>query len=238
MMTEAGKITLISGGARGIGAAIAAHLASQGGRVIAADRDIESVKAPDGVRLAQCDVSQEDEVLALVNEIGETEGRLDGLVCNAGFMIRKPIRDLRLDEWRSMIDSHLTSAFLLVRGTEDLLRAAKGAVITMASTRAHMSEPDTESYAASKGGLLALTHALAISLGPDVRVNCISPGWINTKEEKLSAEDNTQHPTGRVGTASDIATLAGFLLGADARFITGAEFIVDGGMTRKMIYVE
>ncbi len=237
-MTEAGKIILISGGARGIGAAIAAHLAGHGNRVIAADRDIADIKAPEGVRLVAADVSQEDTVLALVNEIREAGGRLDGLVCNAGFMIRKPIRDLRLDEWRSMLDTHLTSAFLLVRAAADLLRASKGAILTIGSTRAHMSEPDTESYAAAKGGLLSLTHALAISLGPEVRVNCISPGWINSKDETLSAEDHAQHPAGRVGTTADIAKLAGFLLGPDAGFITGAEFIADGGMTKKMIYAK
>jgi NAD(P)-dependent dehydrogenase (short-subunit alcohol dehydrogenase family) len=236
-MSTRGPVTLISGGARGIGAAIAARLASSGGRVVAADRAIAGVEAPEGVRLVAADVSQEDDVLALVNEIRETEGRLDGLVCNAGFMIRKPIADLRLDEWRSVIDTHLTSAFLLTRAAEDLLRAAKGAIITIASTRAHMSEPHTESYSAAKGGLLGLTHALALSLGPEVRVNCISPGWIDTRRESLSAADHAQHPAGRVGRTEDIANLAAFLLGPEAGFITGAEFIADGGMSRKMIYV-
>jgi hypothetical protein len=99
-----------------------------------------------------------------------------------------------------------------------------------------MSEPNTEAYAASKGGLVALTHALAISLGPDVRVNCISPGWIRTKGPQPTAEEHAFHPAGRVGTPEDIAALAAFLLGPDSRFITGAEFIVDGGVTRKMIY--
>jgi len=121
---------------------------------------------------------------------------------------------------------------------EKMLRAAKGAILTIASTRAHMSEPHTESYAASKCGILALTHALAISLGPDIRANVISPGWINTKPASLSHEDHAQHPAGRAGTVEDIASLAAFLLGPDSGFITGAEFVVDGGMTRKMIYAE
>ncbi len=108
----------------------------------------------------------------------------------------------------------------------------------MASTRAHMSEPDTESYSASKGGLLALTHALAVSLGPSVRVNCISPGWIDTHDSTLSPEDHGQHPAGRVGRPDDIASMAAWLLEPANAFITGAEFIIDGGMTRKMIYVE
>jgi hypothetical protein len=101
-----------------------------------------------------------------------------------------------------------------------------------------MSEPNTESYAASKGGLLALTHALAISLGPDVRVNCISPGWIDTQHYRIRPEDHAQHPAGRVGGVEDVASLAAYLLGPDSAFITGQEFILDGGMTRKMIYAE
>jgi len=108
-----------------------------------------------------------------------------------------------------------------------------------------MSEPDTESYSASKGGIVALTHALAISLGPDVRVNCVSPGWINTTIEtgrKLGAlrkKDNAQHPAGRVGEPEDVAELVAFLLDRErSGFITGAHFVIDGGMTRKMIYEE
>ena len=110
--------------------------------------------------------------------------------------------------------------------------------MTIASTRAHMSEPHTEAYSASKGGLVALTHALAISLGPAVRVNCISPGWIFTKGEKPRPEDHAFHPAGRVGVPGDIAALAAWLLGPDSAFVTGTEFVVDGGMTRKMIYPE
>jgi NAD(P)-dependent dehydrogenase (short-subunit alcohol dehydrogenase family) len=119
-----------------------------------------------------------------------------------------------------------------------MLRASRGAVVTIASTRAHMSEPNTESYAASKGGLVALTHALALSLGPEVRVSCISPGWILTKGPAPSPEDHAQHPAGRIGTAEDVASLAAWLLGEESGFVTGAEFVMDGGMTRKMIYNE
>jgi NAD(P)-dependent dehydrogenase (short-subunit alcohol dehydrogenase family) len=105
-----------------------------------------------------------------------------------------------------------------------------------------MSEPNTESYSASKGGIVALTHALAVSLAPDVRVNCISPGWIvvsREEEQKLRRKDHLQHPAGRVGKPQDIAELVAFLVDRDrAGFITGANFVVDGGMTRKMIYEE
>jgi hypothetical protein len=157
-------------------------------------------------------------------------------------MVRKALRQLTLSEWHTVLDTNLTAAFLFARAAEKPLRASRGAIVAIASTRALMSEPSTESYAASKGGLVALTHALAISLAPEVRVNCISPGWIvvrREEEEKLRRKDHLQHPAGRVGCPEDIAEMAAFLLDRDrAGFVTGANFVVDGGMTRKMIYEE
>jgi NAD(P)-dependent dehydrogenase (short-subunit alcohol dehydrogenase family) len=115
--------------------------------------------------------------------------------------------------------------------------------VNIASTRALQSEPHTEAYAAAKGGVVALTHALAMSLGPELRVNCISPGWIDVRDlqsdavpEALRPEDHAQHPVGRVGHAGDVASLTAYLLGPGAGFITGQNFVVDGGMTRKMMY--
>ena len=232
---EVERVALVSGGAKGIGAGIAARLADDGWRVIVADRDPAGA-VPAGGRYVVCDVGDEAAVSALVDSITATEQRLDALICNAGFMIRKPVAALLLAEWSAVLTTNLTSTFLLVREAEALLRAARGAVVTIASSRARMSEPDTESYAASKGGLVALTHALAISLGPDVRVNCISPGWIRTKGPEPTAEEHAFHPAGRVGRVEDIAGLAAFLVGPESGFITGAEFVVDGGVTRKMIY--
>lgn len=237
-MTQPASVILISGGGRGIGRGIAARLAGQGWRIVIADRDPPPETLAFAHRFVQADVSDEAAVKRLVDGVAATEGRLDALVCNAGFMIRKPLEELSLDEWNSVIGTNLTSSFLLVRATAKLLRAAKGSIVTIASTRAHQSEPNTESYAASKGGILALTHALAVSLGPDIRVNCISPGWIDTQGGSLSAEDHAQHPAGRVGRVEDIASLVAWLVGPESGFVTGSEFIVDGGMTRKMIYAE
>jgi NAD(P)-dependent dehydrogenase (short-subunit alcohol dehydrogenase family) len=139
-----------------------------------------------------------------------------------------------------VLDVNLTAAFLFARAAEKALRRGNGAMVLIASTRALMSEPNTEAYSASKGGLFALTHALAMSLAPDVRVNCVSPGWIRTKDYgALRKKDHMQHPAGRVGRPEDIAETVAFLLDSGrSGFITAANFVVDGGMTRKMIYEE
>jgi NAD(P)-dependent dehydrogenase (short-subunit alcohol dehydrogenase family) len=241
------RVAIVTGAAHGIGRTIAQHLLEQGWRIGAVDLPKSGLarRFPPRQRNAlaiEGDVGDEQSTRHAVQSIVDRFGRLDAVVSNAGVMVRKPLRQLTLADWRMVIDTNLTATFLLARAAEKHLRAANGAIVTIASTRALMSEPDTESYAASKGGLVALTHALAISLGPYVRVNCISPGWIATTFEgadKLRRKDHLQHPAGRVGRPEDIAQMVAYLLDAErAGFITGANFIVDGGMTRKMIYEE
>jgi NAD(P)-dependent dehydrogenase (short-subunit alcohol dehydrogenase family) len=229
-------VALVTGAAHGIGLGVAKRLLRDGYRVVIADRREEAPAIE--ARYVRTDVSDEAAVKALIEGIAAQEGQLDALVCNAGFIVHKPIAELSLAEWNGVLATNLTSTFLLVKKAETMLRAAKGRVVTVASTRAHQSEKDTESYAATKGGLVALTHALAISLGPDVRVNCVAPGWIDIGGEPPRPEDHAQHPVGRVGRTDDTAGMIAWLLGSESGFVTGAEFIIDGGMTRKMIYVE
>jgi NAD(P)-dependent dehydrogenase (short-subunit alcohol dehydrogenase family) len=245
MARPARPVALVTGAANGIGRAIALHLLDAGWCVAAVD--LPKTRLAQHFRgwarsaaTIEGDAADEDTVRGAVRTTIERFGRLDAAVCNAGIMIRRPIRRLTLDDWRRVIDTNLTATFLLARAAERALRASKGSIVTIASTRALMSEPNTESYSASKGGLLALTQALAINLGPDVRVNCVSPGWIVTNpDQKLRRKDHLQHPVGRVGWPQDIAEMVAFLLdGKRAGFITGANFILDGGMTRKMIYEE
>ncbi len=229
------RTAFITGAAGGIGRALARRFRADGYVVVLADvnPDVESFAAELGGRSEVIDVGDE----AAVNGAIARLTRLDVLICNAGISANGKLASLTLTDWNRVLTTNLTSAFLLARAAAPLLRATRGSIITIASTRAHMSEPDTEAYSASKGGLLALTHSLAASLGPEARVNCISPGWINTRGTPLSAADHAQHPAGRVGIPEEIAAMAAFLAGPESGFITGAEFVVDGGMTRKMIYV-
>jgi hypothetical protein len=244
-MASLKRVALVTGGANGIGRAICRHLLGSGWRVGIVDlADSGLVRHfPARARnlvLIEGDVREEETAARAVAAVADHFGRFDGLVSNAGIMIRKPLRALTLAEWHRVLDTNLTATFLLARAAEKALRKAHGGIVTIASTRATMSEPNTESYSASKGGIVALTHALAVSLGPDVRVNAVSPGWIETKDyAALRRKDHAQHPAGRVGKPQDVAELVAWLLdGERSGFVTGANFVIDGGMTRKMIYEE
>jgi NAD(P)-dependent dehydrogenase (short-subunit alcohol dehydrogenase family) len=226
------KFALVTGGAQGIGRGIARALSALGWQVAVAD-----VRRTSDFFFVRTDVSREPAARACVRAVAKRFARLDALVNNAG--IADPhtgsVEKLDLREWNRRLGTNLTGPFLMAKHAAPHLRRARGAIVNIASTRALQSEPDSEAYAAAKGGLVSLTHALAMSLGPEVRVNCVSPGWI--AHAPVSRKDHAQHPVGRVGRDEDIAALVAYLLSDAAGFITGQNFVVDGGMTKKMIYV-
>lgn len=247
-------VAIVTGGAQGIGKAITRQFLNDGMAVVIADSDHEAGDETrrefhelGPVMYVPCDVSDEQQVHQLIEKTVGQFQRLDVLVNNAGIGRFKPLEQTSLDDWNAVIGVNLTGSFLCARYAAGHLRKAHGNIVNIASTRALMSEPDTAAYSASKGGLLALTHSLAVSLGPAVRVNCISPGWIEVgdwKKQRVrtlpqhSEQDHLQHPAGRVGIPEDVAAMAAYLVSPAAGFITGANFVVDGGMTRKMIYQE
>lgn len=250
-----GKVILITGGAQGIGRGIAQAVLGAGGNVLIGDLDTSAGRAcmdewEMGPRAAfgRLDVSREASVMRWIAAAHKRFGRIDGLVNNAG--IADPhsgkLTELSLVNWNRYLASNLTGAFLCSKHALPGLSQTRGSIVNIASTRALQSEPDTEAYAASKGGLLALTHAMAISAGPEVRVNAILPGWIATDDWRkpaarrtpsLSRADHAQHPAGRVGSPIDVGALAVYLLSAASGFVTGQQIVIDGGMTVKMQYV-
>lgn len=245
------KNVCITGAGRGIGRGLSLYFLQAGYAVAALDADQQALKELQELAgtaaellIIPCDVSSQAEVKQAFKHISKSWDSLYGLINNAGISKFEPFETLTLDNWQQVLGINLTGPMLCSQAALPLLRKSRGAIVNIASTRAVMSEPDTEAYAASKGGLVALTHALAISLGPDVRVNCVSPGWIDVtglqhseqKGDKLTANDHSQHPAGRVGQAEDVARLAEFLLDPTNDFITGQNYLLDGGMTRKMIY--
>jgi NAD(P)-dependent dehydrogenase (short-subunit alcohol dehydrogenase family) len=247
-MSFANKIVVVTGAGRGIGFAVASLYAAHGAHVVVAEQNREAGEA--AVRAIAdaggtaffhpVDVSVPAEIEELMRTVRSRWNRLDILVNNAGISQWTSPYELAVEEWDRILNTNLRSVFLCSREAAKLMRqSGGGSIINIASTRAHMSEPHSEAYAASKGGILALTHALAVSLGPDrIRVNAISPGWIETGDyAALRPEDHHQHPAGRVGKPEDIARACLFLTGDGSDFVTGAELVIDGGMTRKMIYV-
>ena len=183
------------------------------------------------------DVSKPESIRRMIAETVAKTGHVDILINNAGIAGNTPFDKLSLADWDHVLNTNLRGAFLCSQEAARHMSNG-GAIVNMASTRATMSEPDWEAYAASKGGLLSLTHAMALSLAPKkITVNAISPGWIHTRNPKsLRKIDHSQHPAGRVGKPEDIARACLFLCHPENRFITGEQLVIDGGMTRKMIY--
>lgn len=250
------KVAIVSGGARGIGAAIAYRLGSEGAKIVLFDIDASAgtkrlemlrSKGITGIHV-HGDVASESDVSRCVRTAIETFERVDILVNNAGIGFSgKHLFEQTLEEWERIISVNLTGPYLFSKHSAKVMaELGGGVIINIASTRALQSEPNTEPYSASKGGLVALTHSLAASLAKHrIRVVAISPGWVDTsywqippKESSLTELDHGQHLTGRVGKPEDIAALVSFLASDEASWITGVNFIIDGGMSVKMLYLD
>lgn len=220
------KIVVITGGCQGIGCAIAEAFRKEGATICIIDK----VDNPYFVG----DVGKQEDLEAFVEKVIAEHGKIDVLVNNAmktcGGIDACGYADFVYAQQVGVVAPYyLTKLFLPYF-------AAGASILNISSSRDRMSQPNTESYTAAKGGIAALTHSLAVSLSGKVRVNSISPGWIDTTGATFAGADNTQHPAGRVGNPADIANMAVYLASGKAGFITGENICIDGGMTKQMIY--
>ncbi|MCM3705804.1 MULTISPECIES: SDR family NAD(P)-dependent oxidoreductase [Cytobacillus] len=242
-----GKTVIVTGAASGIGKSIAQSFAKKEANIVIADIDelngkqLEQHMNQTGMNslFIKTDVKKETEIKELITKSFEAFGAIDILINNAGISKFHSFFDLSVEMWEEVINTNLRSVFLCSREAAKLMKQGS-CIINLSSTRAVMSESGTEAYSASKGGIAAITHAMASTLAEKgIRVNCISPRWIETGDyESLREVDHKQHFSGRVGKPDDIARTCLFLAHADNDFITGENITVDGGMTRKMIYEE
>ncbi|MGL4344460.1 MAG: glucose 1-dehydrogenase [Cellulosilyticaceae bacterium] len=250
-----GKIVVVTGAGQGIGACIAIEYAKKNACVILAEVDEEAgyethqaIQSMGGESLfIQTDVGDESSVKHMVGSVIERYGKIDILINNAAIESSGTIFTRPISEFENVLRVNVTGAYLCAKYCSMHMISDGCSIINIASTRAVMSEPNTEPYSASKGALLALTHSLASSLAHKVRVNAISPGWIdisswkkqkNRKFISLTEKDHGQHLVGRVGMPEDVAQAVLYLTSEYAGFITGTNLVVDGGMTVKMIYAE
>ena len=220
------KVVIVTGGANGIGKCIADEFRLHGARVYVIDKQ-------EGTHFVG-DISRKEVLEAFVSEVLERHDRIDCIINNA-LPLMKGIDECTYEEFQYALSVGVTAPFYLVKLLKPYL--SEGAsIVNISSSRDRMSQPQTESYTAAKGGIASLTHALAISLSGKARVNSISPGWIDTSYTVYEGPDAIQQPAGRVGNPMDIAHMVLFLCSDKAGFITGENICIDGGMTKQMIY--
>ena len=220
------RIAVVTGGAHGIGKAIAEEFQRQGATVCVIDK-------ADGPHFVG-DIADKETLEAFADQIVREHGHVDFLVNNA-LPLMKGMDTCTWEEFQYALAVGVTAPFYLTKLFTPYF-APGAAVVNISSSRDRMSQPQTESYTAAKGGIAALTHAMAVSLAGKVRVNSISPGWIDTAYREYTGPDADQHPAGRVGNPMDIANMVMYLCSDKAGFITGENICIDGGMTRLMIY--
>ena len=221
-----GKVAVITGGAHGIGKAVAESFRADGVTVHIIDKTLGDWFVGD--------VGDKDTLERFAKHVIEQSGHVDYLINNA-LPLMKGISECSYEEFQEALSVGVTAPFYLTKLLMPVLSDG-ASIINISSSRDRMSQPKTESYTAAKGGIAALTHALAISLAGKARVNSISPGWIDTTDTEIIGADALQQPVGRVGTPEDIAEMVKFLCSDKAGFITGENICIDGGMTRQMIY--
>jgi len=220
------KVVVVTGGAQGIGRCIADEFLKAGATVCVID------KQPGNHFVG--DIADKQVLERFVKEVIEKCGHLDFLINNA-LPLMKGIDKCSYEEFQYAMSVGVTAPFYLTKLF--LPHFAEGAaIVNISSSRDRMSQPQTESYTAAKGGIASLTHAMAVSLAGKIRVNSISPGWIDTAGTVYDGPDATQQPVGRVGNPMDIANMVLYLCSSKAGFITGENICIDGGMTRLMIY--
>lgn len=220
------KVVVVTGGAQGIGKCICEEFEKLGAKVCTIDLQENNY--------FQGDVADKETLEKFVEKVIADYGHIDFLINNAKPLF-KGIETCTYEEFVYALNVGVTSAFYLSKLFLNYF--AEGAsIINISSSRDRMSHPQSESYTAAKGGIHALTHALAVSLSGKVRVNSISPGWVDTDYNVYEGPDATQHPAGRVGNPLDIANMVLFLCSDKAGFITGENICIDGGMTRQMVY--
>ena len=220
------KVVIVTGGARGIGKAIVESFREEGAYVCVFD------KRPNEYFVG--DLADEETIQAFTDQVIAQYGRVDFLINNAALSMGG-IENCSWDDFNYVLQTVVTASFMLSKLFKDYF-TKEAAIVNISSTRDRMSQVNTESYTAAKGGISALTHALAVSLSGKVRVNAISPGWIDTEDGAWGEADQAQHLSGRVGNPQDIANMVLFLCSDRAGFITGENITVDGGMTKQMIY--
>jgi len=242
------KNCVVTGGANGIGRCITEAFIGEGARVAVIDTEAASgaklvKKHGDKLLFVQGDISEKQSLEHFAKTVLAAYGNVDFLINNACVSKKGLLSGCSYDDFNEVLRIGVTAPYYLTQLLADQF-AFGAAIVNISSTRYMMSQPDTESYTAAKGGISALTHALSVSLAGRVRVNAVSPGWIDTGAYQhedsymphYSAADEAQHPAGRVGNPQDIASMVLYLCSAQAGFIDGQNIVVDGGMTRQMIY--